>query len=166
MSTWAKVCQALGSNFEPYLQQVMPLVFHSAAVRADMSVIGTCSNNLIPTSPAHPENFILLPDPEVESTSEKEGFEVIEMQGKRIEIKTASLDEKCTAFDVLLVVCRVMGQSFTPYLSPSLHLAIPALKFLFHDGVRETAALYETLLPSLRSPANVLIGVTCHFYPD
>lgn len=40
MSTWAKVCQALGSNFEPYLQQVMPLVFHSAAVRADMSVIG------------------------------------------------------------------------------------------------------------------------------
>lgn len=40
MSTWAKVCQALGPSFEPYLPQVMPLVFHSAAVRADVSVVG------------------------------------------------------------------------------------------------------------------------------
>jgi hypothetical protein len=40
MSTWAKVCQAIGGTFEPYLQHIMPLVLHSAAVRADVSVVG------------------------------------------------------------------------------------------------------------------------------
>ena len=64
------------------------------------------------------------------------------MQGQRVEIRTASLEEKCTAFDVLLVFCSVMGQNFTPYLSTALQLALPALRFFFHDGVRETAALF------------------------
>ena len=41
MSTWAKVCQALGSSFEPYLSFVMPLILKSASVKADISFIGT-----------------------------------------------------------------------------------------------------------------------------
>jgi len=40
MSTWAKVCQTMGAGFEPYLQTIMPLVFRSAAIRADVSVMG------------------------------------------------------------------------------------------------------------------------------
>ncbi|KAF8310256.1 ARM repeat-containing protein [Clavulina sp. PMI_390] len=140
MSTWAKVCQALGPAFEPYLPSVMPLVLHSAAVRADVSVVDSDSDS------AH--------------SSEKEGFEVIEMQGQRIEIRTASLEEKCTAFDVLLVICPIMGQQFKPFLLPVLQLALPALKFFFHDGVRETAAL---LIPALVANAKHAELVTPEF---
>jgi len=136
MSTWAKVCQTMGAGFEPYLQTIMPLVFRSAAIRADVSVMG----EFVVAS----QEDLGLPhyvDPD-HAASEREGYEVLDMQGQRVEIRTASLEEKCTAFDVLLVICSVMGQSFTPYLSTALQLALPALKFFFHDGVRETAALF------------------------
>jgi hypothetical protein len=39
-ATWAKVCQAMGSEFEPYLQIVMPPLLQSAAVKADVSIFG------------------------------------------------------------------------------------------------------------------------------
>jgi len=123
MSTWAKVCQALGPAFEPYLQFVMPPLLKSAAVKADVSVID------------HDR-----------PVTEREGWEVIETQGQRIEIRTASLEEKCTAFDVLLVYSHTMGRSFTPYLSQTLNLAVPALRFFFHDGVREAAAMVIPVL--------------------
>lgn len=84
--------------------------------------------------------FCLL-DSERGESADREGWEIIEMQGQRVEIRTASLEEKCTAFDVLLVLCTIMGAAFRPYLSQSLSLALPALKFFFHDGVRETSAL-------------------------
>jgi hypothetical protein len=138
MSTWAKVYQSMGGSFEPYLQTIMPLVFRSATIRADVSVIGEiafarrCGGLLGSRCYVEAEH----------AASEREGYEVLEMQGQRVEIRTASLEEKCTAFDVLLVICSVMGQSFTPYLSTALQLALPALKFFFHDGVRETAALF------------------------
>ena len=76
------------------------------------------------------------------SDPEREGYEIIEMHGQRIEIRTASLEEKCTAFDVLLVYCHVMGRKFAPYFSATLSLALPALRFFFHDGVREASAMY------------------------
>lgn len=125
----------MGASFEPYLQTVMPLVFRSAAVRADVSVIGKIALPQWKTS-----GLTIRTDAE-HAASEREGYEVLEMQGQRVEIRTASLEEKCTAFDVLLVICSVMGKSFTPYLPTALQLALPALKFFFHDGVRETAAL-------------------------
>jgi importin-5 len=41
MSTWAKVCQALGPEFEPYLPVVMPGLLETASRKADVSVYGT-----------------------------------------------------------------------------------------------------------------------------
>lgn len=41
IATWAKVCQALGPEFEPYLPVVMPPLLHAASAKADVSVWGT-----------------------------------------------------------------------------------------------------------------------------
>ncbi|KAF8735083.1 hypothetical protein AX14_002755 [Amanita brunnescens Koide BX004] len=41
IGTWAKVCQAMGPNFEPYLPIVMPTLLDTAGVKADISVFGT-----------------------------------------------------------------------------------------------------------------------------
>lgn len=40
IATWAKVCQAMGPEFEPYLPVVMPPLLRSANVKADVSIYG------------------------------------------------------------------------------------------------------------------------------
>lgn len=40
IATWAKVCQALGPEFEPYLPVVMPALLRTAKAKADVSIWG------------------------------------------------------------------------------------------------------------------------------
>lgn len=40
IATWAKVCQAMGPEFEPYLPAVMPQLLRAASVKADVSIYG------------------------------------------------------------------------------------------------------------------------------
>lgn len=40
ISTWAKIGQALGSEFEPYLPLVMPNILKTASTKTDISVYG------------------------------------------------------------------------------------------------------------------------------
>jgi hypothetical protein len=40
ISTWAKICQAMGPEFEPYLPVVMPPLINAAGTKADISVYG------------------------------------------------------------------------------------------------------------------------------
>ena len=62
------------------------------------------------------------------------------MDGQIVGIRTSTIDEKCQAFDTLVVYCATLGGRFAPYLTQSLELSLPALKFYFHDGVREAAS--------------------------
>lgn len=48
IATWAKVCQAMGPEFEPYLPAVMPQLLRAASVKADVSIYG--SFTAFPTS--------------------------------------------------------------------------------------------------------------------
>ena len=40
ISTWAKVCQAMGAEFEPYLPVVMPPLLAAAGAKPDLSIYG------------------------------------------------------------------------------------------------------------------------------
>lgn len=54
IATWAKVCQAMGPEFEPYLPAVMPQLLRAASVKADVSIYGTSfSFALSSPSPVH-----------------------------------------------------------------------------------------------------------------
>jgi len=99
----------------------MPPLLRSAAVKADVAIVD-------------------------EDASEKEGWEIIDMDGQQVGIRTATLEEKCTAFDMLLTHCATLGPKFAPYFPRTLELALPGLKFVFHDGVREACAM---LIPVL-----------------
>ncbi|RXW25102.1 hypothetical protein EST38_g773 [Candolleomyces aberdarensis] len=126
IATWAKVCQAMGEEFEPYLPVVMPSLLTTASAKADISVY----------------------DEDVENMEEKEGWEIIEMEGQTLGIRTSSIDEKCQAFETLVIYCSTLGACFAPYLSQTLEITLPALKFYFHDGVREAAAMLAPMLLS------------------
>ena len=47
IATWAKVCQAMGTEFEPYLPVVMHSLLLTASAKADLSVYGMCDGSYI-----------------------------------------------------------------------------------------------------------------------
>jgi hypothetical protein len=72
---------------------------------------------------------------------EREGWETIQMDGQTVGIKTSAIEEKCQAFETLVIYSSTLGARFAPYFSQSLELALPGLRFYFHDGVREACAV-------------------------
>ena len=75
------------------------------------------------------------------ASEEREGWETIQMDGRTVGIKTSAIEEKCQAFETLLIYCSTLGPRFAPYLSPTLELTLPGLTFFYHDGVREASAM-------------------------
>ncbi len=71
----------------------------------------------------------------------KEGWETISLGGQQVGIKTSVIEEKCQAFETLLIYCSTLGAKFGAYLSETLELVLPALRFIYHDGVREACAM-------------------------
>ena len=80
-------------------------------------------------------------DGEDEAMDEREGWETITMDGETYGIKTSAMEEKCQAFETLVIYCSTLGPRFAPYLSQTLEVTLPCLKFYFHEGVREACAL-------------------------
>ncbi|QRV78468.1 importin subunit beta-3 [Ceratobasidium sp. AG-Ba] len=126
--TWAKVCQALGDAFEPYLQFVMPPLLKSAGVKPDINIV------------------------EDDDMEAREGFDVLNLDdGQHVEIRTSVLEEKSAAFDALLTHAATLGGKFGPYIRPALELALPGLKFYFSENVREVCTL---IIPTLITSGN------------
>ena len=67
-------------------------------------------------------------------------------------IKTAGLEEKATACQMLVCYARELKEAFSDYTEEVVKLMVPLLKFYFHDGVR-TAAVES--LPYLLECARV-----------
>ncbi|KZT18501.1 ARM repeat-containing protein [Neolentinus lepideus HHB14362 ss-1] len=129
IATWAKVCQALGPEFEPYLPVVMPALLRAASAKADVSIY----DSMVDDDEEH---------------EDKEGWETISMDGQQVGIKTSAIEEKCQAFETLVIYCSTLQAKFAPYLPQSLELVLPSLRFYFHDGVREASALLVPMLLS------------------
>lgn len=134
IATWAKICQALGTEFEPFLPVVMPPLLNAASAKADVSIYGDVIHS------GHGTHLPCCTDDEDDVGETREGWETISMDGQIVGIRTSTIDEKCQAFDTLVVYCATLGGRFAPYLAQSLELSLPALKFYFHDGVREAAS--------------------------
>jgi importin-5 len=66
----------------------------------------------------------------------------MKLDGQRVTVRTAALEEKNQAFETLAIHSSTLGPAFSPYLSQTLELALPALRFYFHDGVREASSMY------------------------
>lgn len=92
----------------------------------------------------HKEKLLTLvsEDDDDDANSEREGWETVTVDGRTMGIKTSALEEKCQAFETLLIYCSTLGGKYAPYLSQTLEICIPCLKFDFHEGVREASAMY------------------------
>lgn len=80
-------------------------------------------------------------DDEENKMDDRDGWETMSLDGQQVGIKTSVIEEKCQAFETLVIYCSTLGAKFAAYLSQSLELVLPSLRFVFHDGVREACAM-------------------------
>ena len=85
--------------------------------------------------------FVDDDDDAAPSTGERDGWETLALDGQQVGIRTSALEEKCQAFETLVIYVSTLNTKFAPYLAQSMDLVLPNLKFYFHEGVREACAL-------------------------
>ncbi|WPK26246.1 hypothetical protein PUMCH_003595 [Australozyma saopauloensis] len=118
---WSRICRIIGKDFVPYLPIVLPPLLTAAKAAQDIS---------------------LLEEDEAQDFANNEEWDIISLSGKLIAVHTASLDEKSSALDLLRIYATQLGGAFQPYVQEILQdIALPALDFYLHDGVRGSAAL-------------------------
>lgn len=118
---WSRICRIVGEDFVPYLPTVLPPLLTAAKAAQDIS---------------------LLEEDEAEDFANNDEWDIISLSGKLIAVHTASLDEKQAALDLLRIYATQLGGAFQPYVKEILQdIALPALDFYLHDGVRGSAAL-------------------------
>ncbi len=118
---WMRMCRVLRQDFIPYLSGVMPALMELASAKADIQ---------------------LLDDAEqVAEVGQEEGWELVPMKGKVVGIRTASLDDKHMAIELIVIYAQVLEAAFEPYVVEIMdQIALPGLSFFFHDAVRVASA--------------------------
>lgn len=118
---WGRLCRIIGEDFLPYLPAVLPPLMQAAKAAQDIS---------------------LLEEDEAEEFNNNEEWDVINISGKLIAVHTAALDEKASAMDLLRIYAMQLKGHFFPWVKEIVQeIALPALDFYLHDGVRGSAAL-------------------------
>lgn len=120
ISAWARMCKILGKQFEQYLPLVMGPVMRTAALKP---------------------NVTMLDNDEVEDIENDADWSYINLGDQQnFAIRTAGMDDKACACDMLVCYARELKEGFADYAEETVRLMVPMLKFYFHDGVRSAAA--------------------------
>lgn len=133
MSAWARVCTILGQDFVQYLPLVMPAVMKVAAFKPEVAIV-ECDDADHLQGGEDDWQFVNLGD--------QQSFG----------IKTAGLEDKAAACQMMVTYARELKGGFAEYVEQTTQMMVPLLKFYFHDGVRTAAA---EALPELLEAAKV-----------
>ncbi|XP_039601355.1 importin-5 [Polypterus senegalus] len=126
ISAWARMCKILGKEFQQYLPVVMGPLMKTASIKPEVALLDT---------------------QDMEGISEDDGWEFVNLGDQQsFGIKTAGLEEKATACQMLVCYAKELKERFVEYTEQVVKLMVPLLKFYFHDGVRVAAAESMPLL--------------------
>ncbi|XP_061745785.1 importin-5 [Nerophis ophidion] len=126
ISAWARMCKILGKEFQQYLPVVMGPLMKTASIKPEVALLDT---------------------QDMENISEDDGWEFVNLGDQQsFGIKTAGLEEKSTACQMLVCYAKELKEGFVEYTEQVVKLMVPLLKFYFHDGVRVAAAESMPLL--------------------
>ncbi|KAM9319984.1 importin-5 [Gastrophryne carolinensis] len=125
ISAWARMCKILGKEFQQYLPVVMGPLMKTASIKPEVALLDT---------------------QDMESMGD-DGWEFVNLGDQQsFGIKTAGLEEKATACQMLVCYAKELKEGFVEYTEQVVKLMVPLLKFYFHDGVRVAAAESMPLL--------------------
>jgi len=120
ISAWARMCKILGPEFEQYLPMVMPPVLKAASIKPEVAV---------------------LDSDEMKSLENDDDWQFVTLGDQQnFGIRTAGLEDKATACQMLVCYARELKEGFSPYTKEVVEIMVPLLKFYFHDDCRIAAA--------------------------
>jgi len=121
ISAWARMCKILGKDFTQYLPLVMPPLLKTAAMKPEVAIFDSEDNQ--------------------KDMNEVDGWEFVTLGDQQsFGIKTAGLDDKSTACQMLVCYAKELKEGFADYVQETVQLLVPLLKFYLHDNVRIAAA--------------------------
>lgn len=148
ISAWARLCKILGKQFAQYLPLVMGPVLRTAAMKPEVA---------------------LLDNEDMEGVDGDADWQFVSLgEQQNFGIKTAGLEDKASACEMLVCYARELKEGFADYAEEVVRLMVPMLKFYFHDGVRTAAA---ESLPCLLECAKIkggqyVEGMWAYICPD
>lgn len=120
ISAWARICKILGKQFAQYLPLVMGPVMRTASLKPEVA---------------------LLDNDEVQEVENTDNWQFVSLgEQHNFGIRTAGLEDKSAACEMLVCYARELNEEFSEYAEEVVRLMVPMLKFYFHDGVRTAAA--------------------------
>ncbi|XP_067944804.1 importin-5-like [Watersipora subatra] len=120
ISAWARMCKILGQEFAQFLPMVMPPVLKAAGIKPELAVLD--SDEMKRLENDNDWHFVTLGDQQ------------------NFGIRTAGLEDKATACQMLVCYARELKQDFAMYTKEVVEIMVPLLKFYFHDDCRVAAA--------------------------
>uniref|UniRef100_A0A2M3ZYW0 Putative karyopherin importin beta 3 n=1 Tax=Anopheles triannulatus TaxID=58253 RepID=A0A2M3ZYW0_9DIPT len=120
ISAWARICKILGKQFEQFLPLVMGPVMRTASMKPEVA---------------------LLDNDEMQDVENDSDWQFVNLgEQQNFVIRTAGLEDKASACEMLVCYARELKEGFANYAEEVVRLMVPMLKFYFHDGVRTAAA--------------------------
>uniref|UniRef100_A0A3P9P6W6 Karyopherin (importin) beta 3 n=1 Tax=Poecilia reticulata TaxID=8081 RepID=A0A3P9P6W6_POERE len=108
ISAWARMCKILGKEFQQYLPVVMGPLMKTASIKPEVALLDT---------------------QDMENISEEEGWEFVNLGDQQsFGIKTAGLEEKATACQMLVCYAKELKEGFVEYTEQVVKLMVPLLK--------------------------------------
>jgi len=118
ISAWARMCKIIGPQFTAYLPVVMPPLLRAAQIKPEIALVDSD-----------------------EQVDEDEGWEYVPLSDQqKFGVKTAGLEDKNTACQMLVCYARELKEGFSEYTEQVVKIMVPLLKFYFHDLIRSAAA--------------------------
>jgi len=130
------MCKILGSQFTAYLPVVMPPLLRAAQIKPEIALVDSD-----------------------EQVDEDDGWEFVPLSDQqKFGVKTAGLEDKNTACQMLVCYARELKEGFAEYTEQVVKIMVPMLKFYFHDMIRSAAAeSLPFLLESIKHKGEVYV---------
>ncbi|TWW64295.1 Importin-5 [Takifugu flavidus] len=110
ISAWARMCKILGKEFQQYLPVVMGPLMKTASIKPEVALLDT---------------------QDMENISEEDGWEFVNLGDQQsFGIKTAGLEEKATACQMLVCYAKELKEGFVEYTEQVVKLMVRGPEYL------------------------------------
>lgn len=129
--SWARLCRIVGADMAPLLPLLIPPLLSRAGQSPDLASLAL--------------------DASLEEYDMTE-WQFATVRGRRLGIRTATLDAKLEAMQDLLGYVEALQAAYLPMAAETARVALAGLAFALHEGVQAAAAeLLAALLPIMAS---------------
>lgn len=118
-TAWTRLAQVMGEHFAPLLPVVLPPMLEKAAQEPDMAILDA-GDSL--------------------EAYDQDDWEFATLKGKRLGIRTSTLEAKLVALEHLTSFVNGLGKAFLPMVPQTVRVALPLLEFDLHEGIQGAAA--------------------------